>query len=149
MPQSLSQIYVHLVFSTAGREPLIVTDVQPLLHAYLAGTLNAIGSPAVVIGGTSDHVHLLFRLSRTMTVSEVVKSVKVESSKWMKENGAVPSFAWQAGYGAFSIGASQVKPVIHYIQTQEKHHAQRSFQEEYRRFLELYGVSYDEAHVWD
>ena len=149
MPQSLSQIYVHLVFSTKGREPFISTAIQPKLHAYLAGTLNAIDCPAITVGGMPEHVHLLFRLARTMTLSEVVKAAKVESSKWMKEEGGLGEFAWQAGYGAFSVGASQLETVVHYIQNQAEHHAERSFQEEFRRMLGLYQISYNEAYVWD
>ncbi len=149
MPQSLAQIYVHLVFSTKGREGLIAPEIQPRLHAYLAGTLNAIECPALVVGGMPDHVHLLFRLSRTLSLSDVVKAAKVESSKWMKEEGQFPHFSWQAGYGAFSVSASQVETVTHYIQNQETHHATRTFQEEFRRMLELYQIDYNEAYVWD
>ena len=149
MPQSLAQIYVHLVFSTKDRESFIVPDVQPRLHAYLAGTLNAIDCLALEIGGMPDHVHLLFRLGRTITLSDMVKEAKVESSKWMKEEGGVPMFAWQAGYGAFSVSASQLEVVTEYIRHQEKHHKTRTFQDEFRALLERYQVSYNEAYVWD
>jgi putative transposase len=149
MPQSLSQIYVHLVFSTKGREPWIQSSVEPRLHAYLAGTLNAIECPAIVVGGMPDHVHLLFRLSRTRPLSDVVKDAKVESSKWMKDEGCVSEFAWQAGYGAFSVSASQLETVTHYIQHQAEHHATRTFQDEFRRMLKLYQIDYNEAYVWD
>lgn len=149
MPQSLSQIYIHLVFSTKDREPWIQPTVQPRLHAYLAGTLNAIDCPALVVGGMPDHVHLLFRLSRKSALSDVVKDAKVESSKWMKDEGGASEFAWQAGYGAFSVSASQLETVTHYIQHQAEHHATRTFQEEFRRMLELYQIDYNEAYVWD
>lgn len=149
MPQSLSQIYLHLVFSTKDRQPLIGTEVQPRLHAYLAGTLNAIHCPAIQVGGMPDHVHLLFRLSRTVTVADVVKASKVESSKWMKENTSQPQFAWQAGYGVFSVSASQVDTVTHYIANQAEHHQARTFQDEFRKFLENHQIEYDEAYVWD
>ncbi len=149
MPQSLSQIYVHLVFSTKDREPCIRAAIQPQLHAYLAGTLNAIDCPALCVGGMPDHVHLFFRLARTTALSDAVKAAKVESSKWMKEQGGIGTFAWQAGYGAFSVSASQVETVTHYIRNQAEHHAERSFQEEFRRMLELYQIAYNEAYVWD
>ena len=149
MPQSLAQIYVHLVFSTKGREGLIPSAIQPRLHAYLAGTFNAMGCTAVQVGGMPDHIHILFRLSRTMTVSDAVKNAKVESAKWMKDEGGVARFAWQAGYGAFSVSASLVEEVTRYIQNQADHHRARTFQDEFRRLLELYRVEYDEAYVWD
>lgn len=149
MPQSLAQIYVHLVFSTKDREPRIVDDVQPRLHAYLAGTLNAIECPALMVGGMPDHVHLLLRLGRTITLSDVVKAAKVESSKWMKEEGGVAGFAWQAGYGAFSVSASQLEVVAQNIRQQKEHHATRTFQEEFRALLERYQINYNEAYVWD
>lgn len=149
MSQSLAQIYLHLVFSTKDREPLLTEGILPRLHAYLAGTLNALDCPALCVGGMPDHVHLLFRLARTMTISDAVKAAKVESSKWMKEEGRVPAFAWQAGYGVFSVSASQVETVTHYIQNQPQHHARRTFQEEFRRLLEQHQIPYNEAYVWD
>ena len=108
MPQSLAQIYLHIVFSTKNREPLISGDTLPRLHAYLAGAGNAIGCPVVIVGGVADHVHLLLRLSRSITISDTLKSLKTESSKWMKSAAACPGFAWQAGYGVFSVSASHV-----------------------------------------
>jgi REP element-mobilizing transposase RayT len=149
MPQSLAQIHVHLVFSTAERAPCIDSSVHARLHAYLAGTFQAIGCPAIVIGGMPDHVHALFRLSRTVTLADAVKAAKVESSKWMKEDGGVAEFAWQGGYGAFSVSASQVETVRHYIEHQAEHHQTRSFQDEFRALLEKYQVTYNEACVWD
>jgi REP element-mobilizing transposase RayT len=149
MPQSLAQIYVHLVFSTKDRVPQISEGVQPRLYAYLAGACSAIHCEALVVGGVADHVHLLFRLARTTCLSDAVKDIKVESSKWMKTDAGIPDFAWQAGYGAFSIGASQVSDVMDYICRQAEHHAKRGFQEEFRLLLKRYGVKYDEAYVWD
>ena len=145
MPQSLAQIYVHLVFSTKDRVAQISMEVQTRLHAYLAGTCAAIHCEALIVGGVADHVHLLFRLARTICLSDAVKDIKVESSKWMKADARVPGFAWQAGYGAFSIGASQVDDVMDYIRRQAEHHAKRGFQEEFRLLLKRYGLKYDEA----
>ena len=149
MPQSLAQIYVHLIFSTKGRARLIPADLQPRLHAYIAGTLDAIECPAVKVGGMPDHLHILFRLSRTLSLSDVVKAVKVESSKWMKDDGGVRDFAWQAGYGAFSVSASDVDEVTAYIANQPEHHKVRTFQDEFRKLLQRYNLQYDEAYVWD
>jgi REP element-mobilizing transposase RayT len=148
MPQSLAQIYVHLVFSTKGRVPLIPAEDAPRLHAYLAGAGQAIECPALLVGGVTDHVHILFRLSKNRALSDAVKELKVESSKWMKEQG-VREFGWQAGYGAFSIGAAQAEAVTEYIRNQEQHHRRRTFQEEFRELLRRYQVEFDEAYVWD
>jgi REP element-mobilizing transposase RayT len=149
MPQSLSRVLIHLVFSTKNREPSIAADVRPRLHAYIAGILEQLKCPSIQTGGVADHVHILFALHRTVTQSDAVEEVKKGSSKWMKVEGREPSFAWQAGYGAFSIGESQVETVEHYIRNQEEHHRKMTFQEEYRKLLERYNVPYDERYVWD
>jgi len=149
MPQSLSQIYVQLVFSTKERARLISSAVQPELHAYLAAALTSEHCPAIIVGGMPDHVHILFRLGRTVTLSDAAKIAKVESSKWMKREHGVPDFAWQAGYGAFSVSASNVEDVTAYIREQERHHTTLTFQDEFRRLLERYHVEYNEAYVWD
>ena len=126
----------------------MAATVRPHLHAYLVGILENLKCPSIQTGGTADHIHILLLLGRTATISKVVEEVKVGSSKWMKTQEA-PEFAWQSGYGAFSIGESQVETVVHYIQNQEEHHRVVSFQEEYRHFLEKYRVTYDERYVWD
>ncbi len=149
MPQSLSKILVHLVFSTKHREPLIPVIIRPRLHAYIAGILDNLNSPSLQTGGVADHVHILCALSRTISPAELLEEVKKSSSKWMKADGGVPAFSWQAGYGAFSIGESQADDVIHYIRNQEEHHRKVTFQDEFRRFLNRYRVAYDERHVWD
>ncbi|HOY58679.1 MAG TPA: IS200/IS605 family transposase [Verrucomicrobiota bacterium] len=147
MPQSLSKILAHLIFSTKHRQPTINDAVRPHLHAYLVGILDNLKCPSLQTGGTNDHVHILFTLGRTVTLSDVVEEVKIGSSKWMKTQGA-PTFAWQAGYGAFSVGESQAATVVGYIQRQEEHHRHLSFQDEFRRFLEKYRVAFDERYVW-
>jgi putative transposase len=146
--QSLAKILVHLVFSTKNREPTIPAEIRPELHAYLGGILANLGCPALQVGGTADHVHALCSLGRTTTVADLVEETKKGSSKWMKRQG-VNAFSWQAGYGAFSIGQSQVSSVVRYIQQQEQHHQRRTFQDELRRLFDLYGISYDERYVWD
>jgi REP element-mobilizing transposase RayT len=148
VPQSLARVVVHLIFSTKKREPSIHREVRAALHAYLTGILQNLQSPSLQTGGTVDHVHALFSLARTRSIAEVVEETKKSSSKWMKQQG-VQGFAWQAGYGAFSVSESQVPAVIRYVTRQEEHHRRLTFQEEYRRFLDRYGVSYDERYVWD
>ena len=148
MPQSLAKVLVHLVYSTKNRERLIPRDLCPQLYAYLVGILGNLKCPSIQTGGMADHVHVFFRLGRTVALSDVVEEVKKSSSKWMKTQG-VPSFAWQAGYGAFSIGEAQAATVVRYIQNQEEHHRTLSFQDEFRHFLTAYRVTFDERYLWD
>jgi len=139
---------VHLVFSTKNREPLIAFDKLERTFAYLAGTLNGIHCPAIVVGGMPDHVHLLFALAKTMSVSKVVEEVKKESSKWAKQH-VHPAFYWQNGYGAFSVSPSGVDAVRLYIETQAEHDRAMTFQDEFRELLRRHGVEWDERYVWD
>jgi putative transposase len=116
----------------------------------LGGILKQLGCEPVVIGGVEDHVHLLFGLSRTAAMGEVVKELKRGSSLWIKERDTgLEQFAWQSGYGAFSIGFSQIEAVRRYILNQEEHHRHRTFQEEFRKMLARYQVVHDERYVWD
>lgn len=150
MPQSLSRVLVHLVFSTKHRERFLTPSIQKELHPYLAGTLDRIDCPSLQVGGVEDHVHLLFGLSRTRTVAEVVEKLKTSSSKWLKAKEArFAAFHWQSGYGAFSVSQSDAGKVVDYIRNQEEHHRKLTFQDEYRRLLERYRVSFDERYVWD
>ena len=150
MPQSLSRILTHLVFSTKHRVPNLTPDIQRELHPYLAGVLDNIECPALRVGGVDDHVHLFFGLSRTMSIAEVVEKVKTSSSKWLKtKSPALQEFHWQQGYGAFSVSQSDADAVITYVREQARHHQKMTFQEEYRKLLEKYQVPYDEKYVWD
>ena len=148
MPQSLSNILVHLVFSTKGRRSFIGQELEDELWRYLAATCSAHGCQTHCVGGTVDHVHILCGLARTIAVSKLLEEVKTGSSKWVKAKG-VGEFGWQNGYGAFSIGQSQYQDVVTYIARQKEHHHRLTFQEEYREFLRKYGVQYDERYVWD
>ena len=150
MSQSLSSILTHLIFSTKNREPFISTAVEKELHPYLASIFKSLKSPSLAIDGTSDHIHFLFSLSRVIKVSDLVDEVKTESSKWIKTKGTeFKNFHWQKGYGAFSIGQSQVPVLKRYIARQRIHHRRITFQDEYRKFLKSYGIDYDERYVWD
>src|SRR3954469_78249 len=137
MPQSLSRLLVHLIFSTKNRDPCLAPEICTELHPYLAVVSREIGCPTLQVGGVEDHVHLLFGLSRTLSVAQVVEKVKTSSSKWIKTKGATyKRFHWQTGYGAFSVSQSEADKVVHYIQNQVEHHRKSTFQEEYRKFLE-------------
>ena len=150
MPQSLSSILIHLIFSTKNREHLITPEIEPELHAYMATVLRECDSPSLLINGTMNHVHILFALSRKIAVADLVEEVKKRPSKWIKTKGReFRSFQWQTGYGAFSIGQSSVADLKKYIAGQKEHHRHRTFEEEYRIFLKRYGVEYDERYVWD
>jgi REP element-mobilizing transposase RayT len=148
MPQSLARVLVHLVFSTKNREPFITADHRDRVFAYLDGALNGIDCPAVSVGGMPDHVHLLFVLARTLSLSKAVEEVKKESSKWAKEH-VHPAFYWQSGYGAFSVSPSNMPDVIEYIEHQEERHRTRAFQDELRELFRRHGIEWDERHVWD
>ena len=150
MPQSLARLHIHLIFSTKNRERIISDRVRDSLHAYMATVLQNIGCPPVLINSVEDHVHVLFELARTVAVSAAVEEVKKASSKWIKTQGAeFAGFAWQAGYGAFAVSESNVPAVREYIAGQQQHHRKKSFQEEYRAFLERHRVAFDERYVWD
>ena len=150
MPQSLSRILVHLIFSTKDRVPVLTSTIRSELHPYLAVVLRDNGCPSLRVGVAAGHVHLFFGLARTLPVAKVVEIVKTSSSKWIKTKG--PEFAqfhWQGGYGAFSVSQYDADAVVRYIDNQEAHHRRLSFQDEFRTFLARYQVTYDERYVWD
>ncbi len=150
MSQSLSQIYVHLIFSTKGHHPWLTPVIQDRLFPYLASALNANDCPAIKVGGHIDHVHLLFRLSKNNAPSKVIGDIKSQSTKWLKaEFPELQVFSWQAGYGQFSVSPPGIDGVSRYIAGQAEHHRTVSFKEEFRKFLDKHGVEYDERYVWD
>ena len=150
MPQSLSSILIHLVFSTKNREPFITPVIESELHPYMATILRDHNSPSLVIDGTMDHVHILFALGRTITIADLVEELKTGSSKWIKTKGReFKNFHWQKGYGVFSIGQSNVVALKRYIRSQKQHHRRVTFEDEYRNFLKRYEIEFDERYVWD
>ncbi len=150
MPQSLDNVLLHLVFSTRDRFPCLGKSVRHALHAYLATVARNVGCECPRAGGVADHVHLAIQFSRTITIAALVEELKTSASKWLKpQSPELLSFAWQRGYGVFSVGPADRDALLAYIDNQEEHHRTRTFQDEYRAFLTKYGVAFDENYVWD
>ncbi len=151
MSQSLAKILVHTVFSTKDRRPFLRNkSLRDELHRYLGGILMNHDCQPLIVGGVEDHVHILSTLSRTCEAAEMVKEIKRGSSLWLKTKGpSLHDFAWQNGYGIFSIGHSQIAAVKNYIAGQKEHHRKVSFQDEFRVFLKRYEIEFDERYVWD
>ncbi|QEG37550.1 IS200/IS605 family transposase [Bythopirellula goksoeyrii] len=150
MAQSLSNILLHLVFSTKHRKPWINTEIESELAPYLATTCQTLKCPSHAIGCFDDHIHIACSLARTISVSDLIQELKQDSSKWIKAKGAqYREFSWQNGYGAFSIGQSQLPDLRNYVNNQREHHRRQTFQEEFRCICEKYLVPIDERYVWD
>jgi putative transposase len=148
--QSLAKNLIHLIYSTKNRSPCLDRAVLPRLFAYQAGILKEWDSPALVIAGAADHVHALLCLSKNHALAKVIEEVKKSSSKWLKTQAiSLHDFHWQAGCGAFSVSQSNVETVKRYIEKQEEHHRERSFQEELLGLLKRHGIEYDERYLWD
>jgi putative transposase len=150
MGQSLVQNYLHIIFSTKHRQPLIKAAIEQELQAYLGGVCNRLECQSIMVGGYVDHIHILCKLSKKIALVKLIEEVKSHSSKWVKTKGEEYSnFYWQDGYAAFSVNPSQVNIVINYIAHQHEHHQRNTFQDEFRAFLKKYRVDYDERYVWD
>jgi len=150
MPQSLTKLYAHLIFSTKHRHPLLDDAIRPRVHEYLATIVRSLDSPWVVVGGVADHVHILFDMGKKHAPLEFVEQTKRESSKFVKTLGVThKDFYWQRGYGMFSVGPAHGDEAERYVRNQEEHRRSTTFQEEFRAFLQRYGMAYDETHVWD
>lgn len=150
MGQSLVKDYKHIVFSTKYRQPLIQKPFADDFFKYLGGVCNELDCQSIIVGGYVDHVHVLCNQSKNITISKLVEKIKTSSSKWFKTlDVSLLNFYWQNGYGAFSVSPELLEQKINYIRNQEEHHKKKTFQEEYRIFLEEYGIEYDEKYVWD
>ncbi len=150
MVKSMSAIYVHLIFCTKQRRPILNPGIMKDLYSYIGGICRNLECPMMAISGVRDHLHILCSMSRTISASTLVEGIKKSSSKWIKNKGQEYSdFQWQAGYGAFSIGQSGVSSLRAYIEKQEEHHKRQTFQDEYRAFLRKYKIEFDERYVWD
>jgi putative transposase len=149
MANSYTSLFIHIIFSTHNRTPILKPTIRERLWAYMGGIARKNKIKAVSIGGMAEHVHMLISLPSIVSVSKAVQLIKGGSSKWLHENNnSLRKFAWQEGYGAFSISASDKDEVMTYIANQEEHHRVRSFQEEYLSFLKEYGIEYDDRYVW-
>jgi REP element-mobilizing transposase RayT len=143
-------VLVHFIWSTAGREPWLAPEWSERLYAYLGGVLREKNAKLISAGGTPDHIHLYVSLPSTVTLADLVSAMKANSSRWIHETFPQQrAFAWQKGYGAFSVSKSGEEQLLEYIRTQEDHHRRRDFKEEYLSFLKRYGVDYDERYLWE
>jgi REP element-mobilizing transposase RayT len=150
MPQSLTQLLYHIIFSTKNREPFIDQILRPRLHAYIGGIINENEGKPIITGGVDDHVHIFTYLPATMCIADAIRIIKTNSSKWVHNTDPDrDSFAWQAGYAAFTVSLSVYDDLRRYIEEQETHHKEMSFQDEYRKFLRKHQVEWDERYVWD
>jgi putative transposase len=149
MAHTFYQNYYHLVWSTKERQPMILNEYKNRIFEYLGGSLKTLGCSSLQVGGMQDHVHILAAIPPKYAVSEIVRDIKVGSSKWI--NSLLPNikgFSWQEGYGSFSVSSSQKNAVLRYILDQEKHHEIKSFREEFIEFLDLHEVKYDKDYLW-
>jgi putative transposase len=148
MPSTHLSLHYHLIFSTKNRHPFIKESWRGRLHAFLGGAVRSLEGVPEAVGGTGDHIHLLVGLRANHTLADVLRDIKSASSHWVHDTIGVRDFAWQDGYGAFTVSASLIEKVKIYIAHQEEHHRKRTFQEEYVEFLNQSGVEYDERYLW-
>jgi len=150
MGSTLTHLVYHIVFSTKNRQNTVTPTLRETLYPYIGGIIRGEKGTALKIGGTKDHVHILAALPPTLTVSEALRCIKGNSSKWVNEGGSLKAhFEWQRGYGAFTVSESMVETVSRYIENQEEHHRTKDFKEEYLVLLQTHGVKYDERYIWD
>lgn len=150
MSHTSTNLLVHFIFSTKQRLPLITTEIEPDLHSYIGGIIRRIGGVALSVDGTTDHVHLLVRVPTTHSIADIARLVKTNSSRWVHERWPDHGhFAWQTGYGAFTVSESGMLAVQNYISSQREHHKSRSFQEEFLMFLRKNRIAVDERYLWD
>ena len=148
MSHTSGNILLHMIFSTYGRRPVIKSDFRADLFAYLGGIVREMDGTALIINGVADHVHLLLRIRPAQSSAQIARVVKANSSRWVRGKWD-SKFAWQTGYGVFSVSESNVAAVTKYIAEQEEHHRKHSFQEEFLAFLKKNNVAYDERYIWD
>ena len=150
MPHTYTSLLVHLIFSTKDRRPYLDAELRPRLFAYMGGILRELGSTPVLINGPEDHVHALTSLPATLALSDLMRVVKTNCSRWVHEQWPQRrQFAWQSGYGAFGVSRSNADEVERYIAGQQEHHRHVGFQEEFLAFLKRHDVPFDPRYVWD
>jgi REP-associated tyrosine transposase len=143
-------LLVHFTWSTAGREPWLEVDIRDDLYSYIGGIMNNKKAKLIAAGGVFDHIHLYASMPSTISIADFVNAVKSNSSRWVHESySRLRNFAWQEGYGAFSVSKSEEGRVVRYISTQEDHHRKRTFKQELIGLLEKHGIAYDERYIWD
>ena len=144
------QLYYHFVFSTKNRKPYLQPETREAMFKYLGGTIRGLNGVPIRVGGWVDHVHLLVKLKTSHCIADFMQKVKSNSSKHFNTaSGLIEKFGWQDGYGVFTVGPSNRDIVIRYIENQVRHHADKTFEEEYLRMLEMAGIEYDERYLWD
>ncbi len=148
MAHSFTSLFTHLIFSTKERRPLLVAQHRPRIFQYMGGILRNIGGTSLLINGVEDHVHVLALLPASIALSDVLRDLKGDSSRWCKETLGQPEFAWQTGYAAFSVSKSGVQAVREYVATQEEHHSRVALRDEYLEFLKRHEIEYDERFVF-
>ena len=149
MPQSLSKVYIHLVFHVKTMGPQIRDKDLERTFSYIGKMINETGCHTIKVGGMNDHIHVLYLLSRDVSLAHVAEKIKSNTSRWIKTIDPIYNkFAWQGGYGVFSVGQSSMDNAINYIANQREHHTKYSFQEEYLRFLNFHGIKYNEEYVF-
>jgi len=150
MANTYTQIYIHIVFSVKGRQNLIQTTWKDELHKYICGIVNEKGQKVYAIGGVADHIHILVSIKPNISISDLVRDIKANSSKWIDEKAFVlGKFQWQEGFGAFSYAQSQLDTVIGYIKNQEEHHKKKTFRDEYIRLLQKFNIQYDDKYLFE
>lgn len=150
MPQSLAKVYIHAIFSTKYRQPILADQWREELFSVLGGIANNLGCQPLIVGGIEDHVHLLFQLSRTIPIADAIGKIKSTSSLWVNQTRGLPEpFHWQGGYAAFSVSQSNVEAVREYIRKQPIHHQKQTYQDELREWFQRYEIEWDERYVWE
>jgi len=149
MGSTLTNLVFHVIFSTKNREPTIISEMRDELHRYMGGIIKGESGVVLEIGGMADHIHIVIKLKPVHSLSEIMRKVKGNSSKWVNEQNRLKDrFAWQEGYGAFTVSESQISAVIRYVKEQEKHHRIFSFKDEFIRILKRHRVEYEERYLW-
>jgi REP element-mobilizing transposase RayT len=149
MPNTYTQIYIHIVFAVRNREALINSVLKEMLYKYISGTIEKQNQKLYIINGMPDHVHILVSLNGSLSVANLVKEIKEHSTKYINEQNVLKAkFYWQEGYGAFSVSQSALKNVIDYIKNQEHHHLKTNFIDEYKSFLKAYNIEFNEKYIF-
>lgn len=148
MAQTLTDLLTHITFSTKERMPSIPEQLRKELHAYVGGIVRKMGGRVLMVNGVSDHIHILVQVPPSIGISDMVRTIKTNSPRWIRERSRNKGFAWQAGYGAFSVSRSNAAAVIKYIADQERHHGHGTFENEFITFLKRHQIDYDEQYIW-